>query len=563
MRIKKLSALVANQIAAGEVIERPASVVKELLENALDAGANAIGIEIGFGGINQIRIIDNGSGILAEDLSLAIEAHATSKIEEVSDLSNVKSMGFRGEALASIASVSKLSIHTKNSADEHATLFYADESGITQTISPRNQGTTIDVRDLFYNVPVRKQFLKSVKTEFLVIESLVRCFALSEPKIALTLKHNDKLILSLPAATCERSNQLRIKKLLGANFLDEAIYVDEHRDNVRIKGYICSPSYQRSQRDKQLVYINRRMIKDKLIQHAITKAYAEKIYPGRYPACLLYFTVPASEVDVNVHPTKHEVRFKDPRLIHDFILATILKNIEAPVLKEQLSIQTTGVISAFKPLPEIENSPTPVVLSLDVEKKGLAITHVVHKPQTKLFFNQKKSVFVGLNINFAVIFLDNNEPYLVDLKSVNQHRLKHLLVSQTLPLSSRPLLVPVGFNIDKHDYARFEQLQPELCELGLVFDFVSETRIVVRNIPIFLPMLDLGLFLKIIGGAYLSGLSQNELIETMVSCVTFDAMSIAEDEKNVLHDFIEQEHRAILKSYCVRLDMELCRKLLV
>ena len=323
-RIHQLSAHVANQIAAGEVIERPASVVKELLENALDAGADTLSIDIGFGGLNQVKISDNGSGILADDLSLAIAAHATSKIEQLNDLYTITSMGFRGEALASIASVSRLSLCSKPASQENAMLLQVINGEANLTPCARNQGTTVDVRDLFFNTPARKKFLKTPLSEYQAIEAVVKRFALSSPMMALTLKHNDKQMLVLPAAHCDQTRLLRIKKILGKPFIEQAIYLDVSRAGMRLQGWVSGDSYQRSQNDKQWVYINQRMVRDKLMTHAIKQAYESVLYPGRHPACLLYLSIPAEELDVNVHPTKHEVRFQQPRLVHDFITSQIL-----------------------------------------------------------------------------------------------------------------------------------------------------------------------------------------------------------------------------------------------
>lgn len=312
LRIQQLPPAIANQIAAGEVIERPASVVKELLENALDAGADTISIDIAYGGLNQIKISDNGSGIFADDLPLAIAAHATSKITRLDDLYSIGSMGFRGEALASISSIAKLKISSRPASQEHAMMLAVQ--GSESIISPcaRSQGTTIDVVDLFFNAPVRKRFLKSEKLEFQAIETVVKRFALSAPQIALTLKHNNKLVLSLARATDAKSRHARMAKIFGKAFDDHALYIDVERAGMRLEGWLSGIEVQRSQNDRQWVYINQRMVKDKLINHAIKQAYDNVLHPGRFPVCLLYLSLNPAEVDVNVHPTKHEVRFNSP-----------------------------------------------------------------------------------------------------------------------------------------------------------------------------------------------------------------------------------------------------------
>ncbi|MCW0217727.1 MAG: DNA mismatch repair endonuclease MutL, partial [Prosthecobacter sp.] len=330
MRIRQLSAAVANQIAAGEVIERPASIVKELLENAQDAKATAVTIDIGHGGLNQVKISDNGTGILAEDLPLAIAAHATSKLSSLTDLYAITSMGFRGEALASIASITRVSISSKPAEQETGMILQMQGEQQTLLPSARTQGTTIDARDIFYNAPVRKKFLKSERSEFQAIDAVVRRFALGSPAIAITLNHNGKLQLQLPAATDEASRMTRMIKLLGKAFVEQSLLIDARHAGMHLQGRISDLSWQRSQHDKMWVYLNGRMVKDKLIQHAIKQAYEGLLHPGRFPSCLLYLTMEPGEVDVNVHPTKHEVRFQQPRYVHDFIRSQLQATLSVP-----------------------------------------------------------------------------------------------------------------------------------------------------------------------------------------------------------------------------------------
>lgn len=325
MNIKLLPVAIANQIAAGEVIERPASVVKELLENAYDAKASIINIDIGCGGLNQIKISDNGEGIAEEDLILALTPHATSKISELKDLEAITTMGFRGEALASIASIARLSISSKQALQKNAMCISFANGSWEKAPCARAAGTTIDVSDLFFNAPVRKKFLKSEQTEYQAIENLVKRFALSAQSIAITLNHNGRLQLKLEAGTCDDSRLLRIRKIFGKNFIDNATYFTADYLNMNLSGWLAGQGYQLSQSEKLLFYVNGRMVKDKLLNHAVKQAYLELLYPGRYPACLLYLNINPEEVDVNVHPTKHELRFHQPRLVHDFIRSQLQK----------------------------------------------------------------------------------------------------------------------------------------------------------------------------------------------------------------------------------------------
>ena len=475
-RILQLSAVIANQIAAGEVIERPASVVKELLENSLDAGANSIHIEIAYGGLNQIKINDNGSGIVAEDLPLAVAAHATSKITRLDDLYAISSMGFRGEALASIASISRFSISSKPEEQEHAMMLRVH--GAIQELSPcaRTRGTTIEASDLFFNAPVRKRFLKTERLEFQAIEGVVKRFALSAPQIALTLSHNDKQILSLPSALTEQAKQIRMTKILGSAFMASAIYLEVEQGSMRLCGWISGKEHQRSQNDRQWVYINQRMVKDKLINHAIKQAYDGLLHPGRFPSCLLYFTINTNEIDVNVHPTKHEVRFQQSRLVHDFFISQFTK-----ALAMEANTSVTGY-TLCEPQPQFSQTS----MSL---KKLLPEAAISTRFAAKSVSNEIP--WTILNKQFSLIWLDQ-QPYLVDVLCLYQAWLQEQLVSQNYPLISRPLLVAIRYPLAKQ-LKGINELQSTLVKLGINIS-VHEDDILLASIPVCLPYLDLKFF---------------------------------------------------------------------
>ncbi len=344
--IQILPAKLANQIAAGEVIERPASCIKELLENSLDAGATEIRIDIDAGGMRQIIVTDNGVGITKEDLPLTIAPHATSKIREQQDLFHLLTLGFRGEALASIQAVSKVEVISKRpDAGAKAYLLKAyDQNSISEAYFSGKHGTTITIKDLFYNVPARKKFLKSAKTEYLHIESLVTALALSRPEVAIYFSHNQKSVYHLPQALTPEQLQNRVTKLLGKRFIDHAIELNVEKTGLKLKGFLGLPETFSRTNQQQFFYINGRLIKDKLITHAIKSFFQEKqlLGAGMYPAYVLYFALHPEDVDVNVHPTKHEVRFHEPRLIHDFITSSL-----ASVIKQ------TGLISETEEYTEI------------------------------------------------------------------------------------------------------------------------------------------------------------------------------------------------------------------
>lgn len=322
--IKKLPAQLVNQIAAGEVVERPASVVKELVENSLDAGAKQIDIELESGGLRLIRIRDNGSGIPAEQLSVAVARHATSKISTLDDLESVSSLGFRGEALPSIGSVARLRL-TSRCGDHPAAMLDGDGSGHWPATAPAShpQGTCIDVRDLFFNTPARRKFMRTERTEFDHVEKLVRRIALSRFDVGFKLRHNQRYRYQLPVATDRMAQEKRIADLCGGQFVEESIHLDMSRGGMRLHGWISRPTYSRSQTDLQFFFVNGRVVRDKLIMHALRSGYRDVLYHGRQPAYVLYLECDATAVDVNVHPAKHEVRFRQSRQIYDFLMRSV------------------------------------------------------------------------------------------------------------------------------------------------------------------------------------------------------------------------------------------------
>ncbi len=328
-RIALLSQRLANQIAAGEVVERPASVVKELLENCLDAGADRIEIDIEQGGSKLIRIRDNGAGIVKDDLGLALSRHATSKIANLDDLENIASLGFRGEALASICSVSRLELISRAqiATDDTAWRVEAEGQEMSTAISPaaHPQGTTVEVRDLFFNTPARKKFLRTEKTEFDRLEEVVKRLALSRFDVAFSLRHNQRVIQHLHAALSAQEQQRRVALICGPAFVENSIQIDIEASGLRLWGWVSLPTFSRSQADLQYFYVNGRIIRDKLVSHAVKQAYQDVLFHGRHPAFVLYLELQPSLVDVNVHPTKHEVRFRDSRLVHDFLFRALHK----------------------------------------------------------------------------------------------------------------------------------------------------------------------------------------------------------------------------------------------
>jgi len=326
-RIHLLSPRLANQIAAGEVVERPASVVKELLENCLDAGADKVDIEVEQGGVKLIRLRDNGHGIAKDDLPLALSRHATSKIRELEDLEAVASLGFRGEALASVSSVSRLTLSSRAAGAEAGWQVQTEGRDMSASVSPaaHPQGATVEVRDLFFNTPARRKFLKTEKTEFRHLEEVVKRLALSRFDVSFNLSHNGRVIHQLRSGNNPMDRERRIAAVCGSAFIDQALKVDvaAEASGLRLSGWMGMPTFSRSQADLQYFFVNGRIIRDKVVNHAVRQAYQDVLYHGRHPAYVLYLELDPALVDVNVHPTKHEVRFRESRLVHDFIFRTL------------------------------------------------------------------------------------------------------------------------------------------------------------------------------------------------------------------------------------------------
>ncbi|QUJ67694.1 DNA mismatch repair endonuclease MutL [Photobacterium sp. GJ3] len=360
MPIQILPARLANQIAAGEVVERPASVVKELVENSLDAGATKIEIDIDKGGSQTIRIRDNGQGIAKDELELALSRHATSKIATLDDLEAIASLGFRGEALASISSVSRLTLTSKTASQQEAWSAYAEGRDMQVQLKPAAHpvGTTLEVLDLFFNTPARRKFLRTEKTEFAHIDELLKRIALSRFDVSILLRHNGKLIRQYRAAETQAQQERRVAAVCGQGFLQHAMSLELSHGELRLSGWVCTPQGARAQNDIQYCYVNGRMMKDKLINHAIRQAFEGALPSEQYAAYVLYIDIDPHQVDVNVHPAKHEVRFHQARLVHDFIyqgVQSALQQSEASDAQRYAAPERASASAAYQvrePAPE-------------------------------------------------------------------------------------------------------------------------------------------------------------------------------------------------------------------
>ncbi|MCZ4126297.1 DNA mismatch repair endonuclease MutL [Stutzerimonas balearica] len=324
-RIQLLTPRLANQIAAGEVVERPASVAKELLENSLDSGALRIDVDVEQGGIKLLRVRDDGCGIPADDLPLALARHATSKIRDLEDLERVMSLGFRGEALASISSVSRLTLTSRTSDASEAWQVETEGREMEARVQPAAHpvGTSVEVRDLFFNTPARRKFLRTEKTEFDHLQEVIKRLALARFDVAFHLRHNGKSVLALHQTDDDVARGRRVAAVCGSAFLEQALPIEVERNGLRLWGWVGLPTFSRSQADLQYFYVNGRMVRDKLVAHAVRQAYRDVLFNGRHPTFVLFLDVDPGVVDVNVHPTKHEVRFRDSRMVHDFLYGTL------------------------------------------------------------------------------------------------------------------------------------------------------------------------------------------------------------------------------------------------
>lgn len=349
-RIHLLSPRLANQIAAGEVVERPASVIKELLENSLDAGARRIDVEVEQGGVKLLRVRDDGCGIPSDDLPLALARHATSKIRDLDDLERVMSLGFRGEALASISSVARLTMTSRTADADQAWQVETEGRDMEARVQPAAHpvGTSVEVRDLFFNTPARRKFLRAEKTEFEHLQEVIRRLALARFDVAFHLRHNGKTVFALHEARDEISRARRVASVCGSAFLEQALPIQVERNGLHLWGWVGLPTFSRSQADLQYFYVNGRMVRDKLVVHAVRQAYRDVLYNGRHPTFVLFLELDPAAVDVNVHPTKHEVRFREGRTVHDFLYGTLHRALGEVRPEDQLAAPA-AVASVVRP----------------------------------------------------------------------------------------------------------------------------------------------------------------------------------------------------------------------
>ncbi len=509
-RILLLSPRLANQIAAGEVVERPASVVKEVLENSLDAGATRVDIDVEAGGSKLIRIRDNGSGMAADDLPLALARHATSKITSLEDLERVGSLGFRGEALASIGSVSRLTLtsNADDGSEGSCAVCEGREMDVQLRPAPHPRGTTVEVRDLFFNTPARHKFLRTEKTEFNHLEEVVKRLALSRFDVAFSLRHNGRVLHNLKPGHSQAERQRRVATICGPAFMDQALYIETDLPQFKLWGWVGLPTFSRSQADLQYFFVNGRIIRDRLVAHAVKQAYRDVLYHGRHPAFVLYLELDPAQVDVNVHPTKHEVRFREGRAVHNFIFSSLHRALadvrpgDPPPdttigLEEGMAVDTvTGEIShqgglawGAQPPPggfgayRAPAGPAPGQAMEQVRDYGrlhaLPETNSEEEvPPLGYALAQLKGIYILAENAHGLVLVDMHAAH----ERITYERLKAARANEGI--RSQPLLVPRAVAVSQREVQVAGEHAGLFQRLGMVVEVAGEESLVIRQIPV-------------------------------------------------------------------------------
>lgn len=557
-QISQLPSHLADQIAAGEVVERPASVVKELLENALDSGATQVDIVIEQGGEKLIQVTDNGSGIPQLELSLAVSRHATSKIQSVDDLSAVKTLGFRGEALASISSVSRFQIVSKSEESGAAWQLSAEGEGSWSDLSPvaGTLGTQVRVEDLFFNTPARKRFLRSAQTEFSHIDQLVKRVMLSRPEIGFKLTHNTKVVRQVLPVVDEATQQKRLSQLMGQPFVAQSLRVEFESQEIKLSGWVGLPTFNRSQTDMQYLFVNGRIVRDRLLSYAVKQAYADVLYHGRHPAYLLFLEIPHDLVDVNVHPAKYEVRFANGRWVYDFLRRSVRDAVGRPLNAEQGSGRSFGDFSSSSAANGSNGFQNPVAWqdsgagmqsamqfqspavntdrsALDArllqygaesfaEKSGVSEAGASYDGQSgSVQFN--KLGFAKMQLHGVFILAENQQGLvLVDMHAAHERvvyeRLKKQWQEQRL--ISQPLLVPMVLALESSQVEVWQAFSKWFDKLGFEIEQMGPEQLKVTALPALLSKSDVaGLVNDMLADLAVAGQTQQveEHINAMLS----------------------------------------------
>ena len=496
-RIRALETGLINQIAAGEIIERPASLVKELIENSVDAGATRITIDLQQGGVARVAVSDDGVGIHPDDLELAVSRHATSKLEALDDLERVATLGFRGEALPSIASVARLALRSRLAQADSGWEVVCEGGARTRRRPVAHvPGTTVEVRDLFFNVPARRKFLRSERTELLHIDQVVRRVALACFDKALELRHNGRACLALAAAVSDEACERRVGEVCGDAFAEQCLRVDESGPGMRLWGWVGTPGFSRSQRDLQYFFINARPVRDKLIAHAVRQAYQDVLHHGRHPAFVLHLEMDPARVDVNVHPAKHEVRFRDGRSVHDLVYRTLHAALAQP------AGAAAGHGSAPAPQPPSRHQRG---LALEVSEQ-MQTYAALHAEPAEVPLDERSQAgetpplgFARAQVKGVYIVAENRHGLvLVDMHAAHE-RIVYENLKQQLEeraVAAQPLLVPVKLHVSAAEARVVEQHGDEFERFGFDLSPLDATTLVVRRVPQLLAHVDIAALVR-------------------------------------------------------------------
>jgi len=501
MNIKPLPEHLINQIAAGEVVERPSAVVKELVENSLDAGAHRVKVKLKQGGKRAIRVVDDGAGMRRDELALSLQRHATSKIASLEDLERVATLGFRGEALPSIASVSRLDLASKHEETTHGWSIKVRRGEISGTEpSAIHSGTRVDVEDLFYNVPARRKFLRTDRTEFNHVDLLLRRFALARFDVGFELEHNGKSTNILAPAISGAEQDRRIDRVMGREFLQHSVRINQQRGEIGLHGWVAEPRYNRAQADRQFFFVNGRAVRDRVVSHAVRKAFQDVLFHGRHPAFVLFMELPPEGVDVNVHPQKNEVRFRDARSVHDFLFSALHHALAdagsgAPRPGTGLLDRGPAAVDAYAPIQAGMAMPVRDQLSAyssllgpgSVRSSGPGGSATAGVDPAQGPQGEVPPLGYALAQLHGVYILSQNTEGLVmtDMHAAHERITYEQLKSRYGGdgIKSQRLLVPVSIKLSETETDLAEEQKETLKNLGLVLDRSGPETVLLREVP--------------------------------------------------------------------------------
>ena len=555
--IRTLPELLVNQIAAGEVIERPASALKELMENSLDAGARSIAVDLVEGGVRRLRVVDDGHGIERDDLPLAVARFATSKISTLEDLERAATLGFRGEALASIGSVARLAITSRRADDRHAWRI-ACEAGEVRALEPAAlaAGTTVDVEELYFNTPARRKFLKSEATEFARCDEAFTRIALSRPQVAFSLVHNGRRSAHLPPEDARG----RATRLIGADFADSAVAVETLQPRLALTGLAAAPGFTRANRDAQYLYVNGRFVRDRVVAHAIREAYADVLHHDRHPAFVLFLEIDPALVDVNVHPTKSEVRFRESNAVHQFVFHALSRALAQPLAGV---VTAAGSIPAHAPMAGAQAPMRFEQGGLSVAQPAAsyaamfsaAVADEARRVEPSMPSQPPALGFALAQLHGVYVLAQNAEGLvLVDMHAAHERivyeGLKDALDGATLP--SQPLLVPIAMTATAEEVEAAENARDALATLGFDAAASGPRELVIRAVPALLADLDTQSLLRSVlaemreyGASRALVERRNELLSTMACHAAVRAnRALTVPEMNALLREMERTERA-------------------